>query len=124
LIQDNIDAILANAKLFATLNFCFGINYFNFPGVENRGQRWFLLGRQAIDGVIVAMDINGRCNSQSDNTYFMYRSDLLNVIQFRTSELRTILTNPINFNPPLSEEEYNRWVRNHGNVNFGLSPFS
>jgi hypothetical protein len=54
----------------------------------------------------------------------MYRSDLLNVIQFRTSELRTILTNPINFNPPLSEEEYNRWVRNHGNVNFGLSPFS
>lgn len=125
LIQENIDAILARTRLFATLNLCFFIvDYFNFPGVENRGQRWFLLGRRAVDGVIVAVDINGRCNSQSDNTYFMYRSDRLNVIQFRTSELRTILTNPINFNPPLSEEEYNRWVRNHGNVNFGLSPFS
>jgi hypothetical protein len=123
LIQEYIDATLVRTRLFASLTFCVGINYFNFPGVENRGQRWFLLGRKAVDGVIVAVDINGRCNAQSDNTYFMYRSDL-NIIQFKTSELRTILTNPVNFNPPLSEEEYNRWVRNHGNVTFGLSSYS
>jgi hypothetical protein len=122
LIQEYINAQLVRTTFFAV--FCFGIDYFNFPGVENRGQRWFLLGRRAVDGVIVAMDINGRCNAQSDNTYFMYSSDSLNIIQFRTSELKTILTNQINFNPPFSEEEYNRWVRNHGNVTFGLSPYS
>jgi hypothetical protein len=124
LIDRNIEAILLRARLFATLNFCIGIDYFDFPGVENRGQRWFLLGRRAIDRAIVAVDINGRCNIESNNTYFMYRSDRLNLIQFRTSYLRNILRNSINFNPPLSEEEYNRWVINHGNVTFGLSPFS
>ena len=124
LIDRFIEAKLSTARLGATLNFCFGIDYFDFPGVENRGQRWFLLGRRAIDRAIVAVDIYGRCNIESDNTYFMYRSDRLNFIEFRTSELRNILTNSVNFNPPLSEEEYNRWVINHGNVTFGLSPFS
>jgi len=124
LIDRFIEAKLSTARLGATLNFCFGIDYFDFPGVENRGQRWFLLGRQAIDRAIVAVDVDGRCNIESDNTYFMYRSDRSNFIQFRTSELRNILTNSVNFNPPLSEEEYNRWVINHGNVTFGLSPFS
>jgi hypothetical protein len=105
---------------------CFdaSINWRPLPDIVNRGPTWYILSRFIPPDVVFAAPYctpggSCDCRPQAENPniqYIMHRNNGRQIIVFRRSrdELRGILTNSVNFNPPFTESEFDEWFRAWG----------
>jgi hypothetical protein len=103
------------------------IDWRPLPDIVNRGPTWYILSRFTPPDVNVVFaapycTLRGSCDcSRARNPgagnpniqYIMHRNNGRQIIVFRRSrdELRGILTNSVNFNPPFTESEFDEWFR-------------